>query len=550
MALEHLSRSAQWLGGLCALLVAILLPHVGAWAQPAAPTVRITAASWSGEPRDELAPVIDAPLAAVVGQDLTGGQIAELLSDLSERLRKAGFVVGQVVLMENDLQALRQSGSLNVTVYPGKVGAVRIAGNTSRLNDERLQRTAEKAACPSGVGEACVLTAAQLERMQLGVVDVPGVRLEPLKLSPSGVPVGQTAVELTAAPGAPLFSGNVSADNYGYPVSGRYRFGAGGQLTNLFGFGDVISASGSVTELGTLAGSLGFSAPIGYDGLRLVSSYTHSQYTLASVNTAGSADTGRLGLSYPWTRGLDGNWVVSLDGGYTRSEQTVAGVLAFQPRHLTQINFTVAGNSGERALQLGQSYWTAAAIGTHGWVSQDLQGATDTTGVLGDYNKIRLSFLRKQNLGDDFYVLADLRGQVPDRNLDAYEKLQFGGQGAVRAYRVDEGSFDAGGILTIELRRMFRVGNGHVLAPGIVFDGAFGWFTMNPYPNWQTNLGYSNPNLPNSWGVMGFGPAFDWVTPQGVTFSITWTTRLPGSPDSINHPGATNQFLASLSVRF
>jgi hypothetical protein len=49
---------------------------------------------------------------------------------------------------------------------------------------------------------------------------------------------------------------------------------------------------------------------------------------------------------------------------------------------------------------------------------------------------------------------------------------------------------------------------------------------------------------------MGAGPAFDWVTPQGMTFSITWTTRLPGSPDSINRPGATNQFLASLSMRF
>jgi hypothetical protein len=83
-----------------------------------------------------------------------------------------------------------------------------------------------------------------------------------------------------------------------------------------------------------------------------------------------------------------------------------------------------------------------------------------------------------------------------------------------------------------------------------VFDGALGWFNMAPYSNWQTNLGYANPNLPNFWGVMGAGPAIDWTTPYGATFSVTWTTRLPGSPDSINHPGATNQFLASFSVRF
>lgn len=535
----------------CSWLACIL----AIWGAPAlgqqAPTVTITSAEWTGGSPTDFGPLLEGPLKNAVGKDLTGPQIAALIADLTERVRKAGYVVGQVAMLQGDLEPLRRQGALKVTVYPGKVGEVRIKSNTSRLSDERLQRTAQKAACPGGVGEDCVLTAAALERMQLLVVDVPGVRLEPVALSAEGVAVGQTAVELDARSSAPMFAANLSADNYGYPVSGRYRFGFGATLTNLFKFGDVISASGSVTELGTLAGSVGFSGPIGYDGLRLVANYTHSQYTLASVNTEGSADTGRLGLSYPVQRGLDGNWVVSLDGGYTRSQQTVSGILAFPARHLTQINGTVTGNSGERDLQLGNSYWTAAAVLTHGWVSQDLQGATDTTGVLGSYNKIRLNGLRKQNLGDSgFYVLADLRGQVADRNLDAYEKLQFGGQGAVRAYRVDEGSFDAGAILSIELRKIFRVGNGHVLSPGIVFDGALGVFNMNPYPNWQTNSGYANPNLPNFWGVMGAGPAFDWITPQGLTFSISWTTRLPGSPDSINHPGATNQFLASLSMRF
>jgi hemolysin activation/secretion protein len=515
------------------------------------PSIIITSAEWSGAPPEQFGPLLDAPLHEAVGKRLTGKQIADLIADLTERVRKAGFVVGQVVMLQGDLDGLRRSGMLKLTVYPGKVGDVRVKSNSSRLNDDRLRRTAMRAACPVGVGEDCVLTAAAIERMQLLVVDVPGVKLEPVSLSAEGVPVGQTAVELDAKSGARLFAGNVSADNYGYPVSGRFRFGFGAQLINLFTIGDVISASGSVTDAGTLAGSLGFSAPIGYDGLRMVASYSHSQYSLAAVNTSGSADAGRLGLSYPWIRGLDGNWVVSLDGGYTRSQQNVAGILAFPPRELAQINATVTGNSGERDLQLGNSYWTVSAIMTHGWVSQDLQGGTDVTGVLGDYNKLRLGMLRKQNLGDSgFYVLADLRGQAADRNLDFYEKLQFAGQGGVRAYRVDEGSFDAGGILTVELRRLFRLPSGHAVAPGVVFDGALGWFNMAPYANWQTNLGYANPNLPNFWGAMGAGPAFDWVTPQGLTFSITWTTRLPGSPDSINHPGATNQFLASLSLRF
>jgi len=498
-----------------------------------------------------LGPLIDPTLSGAVGQKLTGKQIGALMADLTDRLHKAGYVVGQVVMMAPDLETLKQTGALRLTIFPGKVGAVRVHANSSRVNDERLQRTAEKAACPEGPGEDCILTADRIERMQLLVVDVPGVKLQPVTLSAEGVPVGQTAVELSAEPSQKMWTANVSADNYGYPTSGQFRFGAGAQLTNLFGIGDIISLAGNITDKATLTGSAGFSAPIGYDGLRLVASYLHSQYTLPELGSTGSADTGRLGLSYPWIRGLDSNWTVSLDGGYTRSTQTVSGFEAFPPRNLVEINGTISGNAGERPIQLGQSYWTATAVLTQGWVSQDLQGATDPTGVLGDFQKIRVNALRKQNLGDSgFYLLADFRGQVPDKNLDAFEKLPFGGQTGVRAYRIDEGSYDGGVVMSLELRRLFRLPSGHAIAPGVIVDGALGVFNMNPYSNWQLMQGYNNPNLPNFWALGSVGPAFDWTTPQGLTFSITWATRLPGSPDSINHPGATNQFLASLALRF
>lgn len=37
---------------------------------------------------------------------LTGKQIADLIADLTERVRKAGFVVGQVVMLQSDLDGL------------------------------------------------------------------------------------------------------------------------------------------------------------------------------------------------------------------------------------------------------------------------------------------------------------------------------------------------------------------------------------------------------------------------------------------------------------
>ena len=51
-------------------------------------------------------PLLDAPLHETVGKRLTGKQIADLIADLTERVRKAGFVVGQVVMLQSDLDGL------------------------------------------------------------------------------------------------------------------------------------------------------------------------------------------------------------------------------------------------------------------------------------------------------------------------------------------------------------------------------------------------------------------------------------------------------------
>ncbi len=388
--------------------------------------------------------------------------------------------------------------------------------------------------------------------MQLLLQDLPGVKLEPLSLNGAGgVSEGQTALEISAKRGDRLIAGSLGLDNYGAEASGIYRFAFSSTLTDLLGFGDVLTLAGSVTDKYTLAGSLGFSAPIGYQGLRGQATYSHSEFSLPQTSVAGSADSVRLGFAYPIKRGLDANWTVSLDAGFAESRQTVAGIQAFPPRDLYTANLTLSGNSGDRGIQLGQSFWSAVAIVTHGLVKQDLLGATDTTGVLGQYNKFKGLVTVKENLGDSkFYILGDLRTQVADSNLDGSEKLPIGGISGVRAYRADEGSFDGGGILSLELRRLFVLPSGDALAPGVIFDIAAGVFNIAPYPNWQTNAGYSDPNLNNFRVVAGLGPSIDWISPRGFTASLTYAMAAPGSPDSINFPGSTNQIRAALGFRF
>jgi hypothetical protein len=111
-----------------------------------------------------------------VGKALTGKQIGDLIAGLTDRVRKAGYVVGQVVFMGGDLEALRQGGALGSPSSPA-----------------RSARSASRATARAS---------AQIERMQLVVVDVPGVKLKPVNFSADGVPVGQAAIELDAERGA------------------------------------------------------------------------------------------------------------------------------------------------------------------------------------------------------------------------------------------------------------------------------------------------------------------------------------------------------------
>lgn len=495
--------------------------------------------------------LLDDSLGKLVLHPLDRTHVENVERDLTGQLRNAGLPVAHVLVTQEDWTHFEQTGELVVTVFEGKVGKVMVK-NTSRVADARVERVASEALCPDGVGGNCVLTTARIERAELLLQDLPGVKLEPLSLSPDGVGVGQTAVGVTTAQSVPLVQGYVNLDNYGIPASGEGRLGAGVVTTDLFHAGDVIQMSGLATNGHQFAGSLDGSVPLGYRGLRGQAGYSHSLFSLPAVGASGSADTESLGVSYPLVRGLDRNWTVALDGLNTISRESVDGIAGFAPRHLDSGRLTISGNSGDREILLGGSYWSTSAAWTFGHVAQDLGGAQDISGTLGNYHKLAATGLGKLNLGNsNWYVLGSLRGQLASSNLDASEKLAIGGQSGVRAFRADEGSVDTGVVLSLELRRMFALPDGSRLSVGPLLDYANGWINAHPYPGWQVNEGYANPQLSNHRVLAGYGLGLDWVSPRGYVVSVTWMNRLPGSADSANYPGsARNRFFASLGTKF
>ncbi len=76
----------------------------------------------------------------------------------------------------------------------------------------------------------------------------------------------------------------------------------------------------------------------------------------------------------------------------------------------------------------------------------------------GSYEKLMFDVRRIQRASDDFYVIADVSGQVASGNLSSSEKFQLGGVSGVRAYPGGEGSGDNGILASIEGRYMLMSG--------------------------------------------------------------------------------------------
>lgn len=526
-----------------------LVPAMAAWAADDA--VALQAVTYDGVLSAQASKVLGNLEEQAKGKAMDKMQAQVMAQEATAALRSGGFPVATVLLPDGAWEQYQKSGVLHLRTFEGEVGRVVVRSNTSQVDSTRLQRTTEQALCADQVLH-CTLTTDGLERAELLLQDLPGVKLQPVLLSPEGVGVGQTSVEVTAEQSERRVRVGVSTDNYGFKSSGVYRFGASVEANNLLHMGDVWQVSGMLTDKHQNTGALAFSMPLGYQGLRVEANAARTNYSLPQVGATGRADSVAAGLNYPILRALNRNWIGSVEGFYVRSEQSVAGLEAFAPSHLEGVRFGLSSNAGDRPAELGLNYWSANTFLTLGRNRQDLNGF-DTTDTVGSYQKLAASAFGKRVLGSGWYLLGNARAQIGSRNMSTYEAMSLGGVTGVRAYSAEEGTLNDGVFLSAELRKLVNLPKGMgQLAPGVFVDYINGRVLHNPYPGWQTSMGYANPNVGNHRWLGGWGVGVDWVLPNpNVTASVTVGWKLPGSPDSEYKPGSAKaRVLFSLAGKF
>lgn len=406
---------------------------------PGGPQVLLNAVQFEGN-----SALASAALQACLGTDVLGKShdlagLQDVADKVSACYWAAGYPFARAFVPAQNMQ----DGALRLQIVEGRYGQVRIVG------DEKAQSAAAYLA-PLKSGE--VITNAPLERATLLMSDLPGYWLQPV-MQP-GEAEGTGDLLLNMQSNVPV-TGQVGADNMGNRYTGMYRARLDLQINSPLGAGDQINLNGVKSNGHMTFGTLGYSLPVGGDGLRLTASVAKSEYQLgdkfASANAHGTADVASAGMAYALLRSRDQNFNLSAQLQQKRMHDLKDGL--DNRKNSTVLPITLGFDRRDDWLGGGVMY------GSLGYVSGKLKLDTDlaatdaeTAHTAGYFSKWTLDVVRKQSLPDGLEGNVRLAGQMSNKNLDSSEKFGLGGAFGVRAYPTGEALGDRGWLVQAELR--------------------------------------------------------------------------------------------------
>lgn len=414
----------------------------------------------------------------VENQTITLGQLREVAAKITEHYQTEGYPLAEAVLPPQKII----DGVVTIRVSEGVVSGAKVK-NSSRLKDQVVQNYVAQA---FHAGQP--LRNQTSERALLLIRDLAGINEVNYSLS-EGEKAGETLLVANLAD-APLFNGSLSAENYGGKSTGEYRTRANLYLNSLFGYGERISLQGMSSFKGVNNGRVGLEAPLGYQGLQLHSSFSHTHYELGgafkALNASGTANTFDYGLRYPLIRSNDKNLWLAVGGD---NRQLVDKVKSTQTETRKRIHSGNISLSGSIQDSLGFGGFTQFSLQNTLGHLRILTADVRTFDAIsaktaGGYYKLNASLNRIQYITPKWSLYAGLNLQWANKNLDSGEQLSLGGVDAVSAYHSNDISVDSGIIGQLELRYAL---NPYLTLSGF-YDVAKGKPRAKPYLNEKNSV--------------------------------------------------------------
>ncbi|WP_029910786.1 ShlB/FhaC/HecB family hemolysin secretion/activation protein [Pelobacter seleniigenes] len=397
---------------------------------PDGETIFIRDFRFAGVAETELAAVREL-VAPYRDRELTLSEIYAAAGKITAYYRNKGFLVARAYVPKQDASA----GVLLIQMVVGRYGKITLQNN-SRSRDQVIAGIFDNA-MPAGEPVA----RDDLERAMLLTSDLPGVGMPKIAIS-RGEQAGTTDFAVAVDPTSRV-EGYLLADNYGSRYTGKERLSAGLQANELLGIGDQLALNGRTSKASGLQnGQLDYLFPLGYRGLRLDLGIGRTTYELGSLyrdlDAKGTADTFRVGLSYPWQRSSSETLTLSFDIAARRLRDEMLGeVISKKHSYVATLGVsrlkygTLFGLRSVSSLTGGFSYGDLS-------FPDDDQEAANKAGAdtAGRFAKLTLGFREQLQLSQKLTLSARLQGQkaLGNKNLDGSEQFTLSGPEGVRSY--------------------------------------------------------------------------------------------------------------------
>ena len=416
-----------------------------------------------------------------------------------------GYIVARAYLPAQNANG----GVITVAILEGKLG------NTTVNNQSKVSTRQIKSMLAEQMETDAPLNSAEANRALILLQDTPGIGGVQGTLSP-GSAVGTTALNVDVSH-APLFSGSVSADDYGNSYTGQDRLTAAVNLADLTGHGDQLDIQGTVSEHNLLNyAHVSWDAPVSSDGLRVGVAAGNVDYSLGGnfrdLDAHGTAQTAALYGSYPLWLAPASHVNLYLSVEHRTFTDQAGEVDLDSHKSIDAAVFTVSGDFTDSWLHTRAiNAWRV--INTYGTldIHTPSVAALDTAGpqTAGSYDKVLLSLNREQTLLDRVTLYLNITGQESSKNLDTSEQFFLGGPYGIRAYPQGEGPGDGGWLGTVELRYhvinplqvlaffdsgtveanhhpyIEQLNDRHLSGPGVGANAALGAFSLKASVAWR-----------------------------------------------------------------
>jgi hemolysin activation/secretion protein len=437
--------------------------------------------------------------------------------------RDLGFYLGYAFLPEQD----PKDGVVRIAVLEGRLDKV-VLNWTDGLPVDRDVIEAYLDRLQPG----SILRVRDVERVVFLVNDLRGItaRFEVRAGSTPGT------AQLVVTPRAEtVWSGKAEFDANGSRFLGEYRLGGLVQWSSPFGRGDGLTANALASTTGGLAfGLLGYTTPIGSDGIKLGASLSGVTYQLDRdkfpLDLNGYSYTFNAYGLYPVVRARNLNLFtlasaehkvyVDRQGDFGESEKSVD-------------TFAIGATGDFRDSLFGGAVSTYEASLIAGRVSY----TTDRPESLDDdenFSKLLFGYTRLQDaVTGRLLVYAALRGQYTSNNLDTTEQFRLGGPEGVRAFAPGEATGDSGVLANLELRVLPPEEWFGRIARDMVFSVFYDVGRIQYRSGERASVSTSTSKRPAiSDTFSGAGIGLVWVRPGEYALRFSLSTPISGDPRS------------------